>query len=78
MVRKPSQERVQVGPSANPKPDLSLPVIDRTTLYCHDGLVLPEVGRTEKEGTWRREKEGCPMLGSSEAEAEAEARILVQ
>lgn len=70
MVLKPSQERALMEPSAKLKLALSFPVIDRTTLYCHPGLVLLEVGKTKKEGTWRREKEGCRMLGSSEAEAE--------
>lgn len=32
-------------------------VIDRATLHCHYGLVLLEVGKTKKEGKWRRDRE---------------------
>lgn len=56
-ILKPSQEQVLMGPSANLKLALPFLVIDRATLYCHHGSVLLEVGKTKKEGTWRKEKE---------------------
>lgn len=58
-VLKTSQEGAPMQPSADRKLERSFLVIDRATLHCHHWLVLLEVGRTKKEGKWRRDKVGC-------------------